>query len=852
MWVGGGVVNWDSFKFRKGCLVIRNIRDIRVVVMLVLFSLTGQCVLSQQPEIQNVETKKENSPIKTGVQADVFGGLEELQRMLLQELQKRKIKQNEHRRQLFSKLSTSIQKQLTTTQEIYGDFLENIGVDIGLSKTIEALKNDLEKSDSYVFRQIPGNEKILMLLEKVRIALLNGTFYSFLGEQAGNPFQAMMQSGQLIELFSGDSGGLLPPHKPKVDNVTQNDEQRLTQVTPEELDALSKGLGEIACEMRKVMLTDDHKKLCERVELLESILTTVQEKNFKKFTVLYLSYLEPAFIKAKQNVLTTRLALEKELASQSKNSDKEIKEALEYWMRELRSTYRTLLVFSSLKSHSESLTSGSDTLFKVVAYAYDIWGGFFDLYKNQKKYYQRVNDPKGDGLWKASVFDGALRAAMASWYFFNKRADTSNSMLFSAVSGMGSMSLKMLPPQYLILYNVAFASLSMGVLYQPSFWEKQPPKSLKSIGKIVTSFVYYHLFYCNLFQERPMADNGLWPNQYPSLKAAVFEAVNEGQKFVFDEVHGKIRRNVDPFVLQKFENYSMGIVKPELVGYLAQTFMPLLLLQSKSVLDPFAAFTEDDVFDPWFKGNVQHQFIKRYVASGKLSPADFLHQFGNREQVDIGKYYVECRLLSYFFSSVGKFWGGTIARKYQHSLVSALTTGARKTADALVWMGLMDKDTATYFADLKSDFSDGVEDMVILLKEFLHEVFRPGSPIRNVVVSFLANRGDVRCDDKVDPMMVNREIFYFSLNMLARVGLVTYLDAATLVQTFETQQPFGTDEAIEKLVDAARSNVISVAGGYAGSWIGSVIGSTVMWKYGPFYPKIFGQDTPTPGVPVAA
>jgi hypothetical protein len=97
--------------------------------------------------------------------------------------------------------------------------------------------------------------------------------------------------------------------------------------------------------------------------------------------------------------------------------------------------------------------------------------------------------------------------------------------------------------------------------------------------------------------------------------------------------------------------------------------------------------------------------------------------------------------------------------------------------------------------------------------------------------------------------MVNREVFYWLLNMLARYGFLTYTDDGNLIETFE-KRPFEPDDAAGMMVEAVKSNVIAVLGGFAGQWVGSMVGSAVMLKYGPFYPKverfIRGSGSPVP------
>ncbi len=140
------------------------------------------------------------------------------------------------------------------------------------------------------------------------------------------------------------------------------------------------------------------------------------------------------------------------------------------------------------------------------------------------------------------------------------------------------------------------------------------------------------------------------------------------------------------------------------------------------------------------------------------------------------------------------------------------------------------------FDATKNDFNESVEEVTEMLKTLFKTVFVPGSSLRGLIVPLLEHHGDVICENDPDSMAVTKQILHVILKTLATSGFMSFLDSAIIEEMFK-KDPKKIDSIVDKIIITLRSNVVTMCGGYVGSFLASLVGDYVMWNYCPLFSK---------------
>lgn len=205
---------------------------------------------------------------------------------------------------------------------------------------------------------------------------------------------------------------------------------------------------------------------------------------------------------------------------------------------------------------------------------------------------------------------------------------------------------------------------------------------------------------------------------------------------------------------------------------------------------------------------------------------DFTDHYAKK--INLKAYYVECRLIKYFFESIGERVGGIVSNKCSDMIFSL--TGKV--------ISFLDK------FNIGHEWAGAVEGLlfeVMFILQLLKQAFDPSSSTRPVVLYFLQQLGEVTTSDVQDPLRVNQEILDFMLFMLAQKGFITYIEAVKIEKKF-TGNPEEIEQIFAEILAAVKSNAVKVMGGLVGKQIGSFVGRVVM-DQGPWYPKVRGWFT---------
>ncbi len=710
---------------------------------------------------------------------------------------------------LIGKVAENDRVLILSAREQYQTFLGEVSLVTGLTKACAYISTKLHE----ISQQDAKLQLIINDIEKLQQILDDGRFLAILN--------------------NGQDASVKKDLEPLLDTLTKN-----TQVAVD----------------FAVALKDE--QFAQAWDLLTEILSAVKKDDKKALAACYAEHLKP-YSKKAHAILTDVIAeLEKKIEFNEAYGDKVLRHAYVSLANELKKYLKTLTIFVSLQEKSTSGQSLSHTLFPLIAHSFNFYKTFLDFYKKDYDY----------NKFYTFMLDSGLSTALSVWSFYLKVSgsmdDSGAHHLMDIIKGNSSTSSLNPIQEMNDLRNAAGMALlsKFFPFFSSNSMEKPVHGAVRGVGKILASWVYYHAFHCLLFSDEspgiiempngdqtrvlngetylPLApttqflvspegtflkENGngmngsVWPSDYKHLRKTAFGALNEGQRYAFKQLHEYLRINFHPQAMETIEQSTLGIVKPELLGYMAETFLPLIMLTPNDVLK----CQPEDVFGDWYKNN------KDYIEANQLNTK---------------AYYVECRLMSYVFSSLGSFGGSFLAQKYQSAFGKAITYGAEKALSLCVSAGLVSSETVELFSDVKSEFNEyfkekmGV-DFEVFLDKTLKNIFIPGSSERTFIVSNLKKLGVLKDSDSADSVAETKQILAFVLKHLAHHGLIAYLDVEEIKQQFEQDSTKG-DEIVKQIGATIYTHIIAKIGGMVGSYAGLGVKNLVQWGCGPIYPKI--------------
>lgn len=773
--------------------------------------------------------------------------LEDLQQELLKILASHYKSLFEKRNSMFALLAQDDQEKMKEAEKSYQDVVEKIDI-TNIVTTLCTSVRDADSQGSFAFFDEEKHQTFVDLLEKLRIALNNRTFihlFKGLDENADGDVGMMVSPDQIFNM-AGQLG--------KQDSFSASE----LALSSDELGLLINCLDEILTNLGIGQST-------QTIQGLHAFLSAVHKKQSNQVTSLVLAWI-------KDDVNRT-LELLKEVvaqfeAVQVKGLDQNVKEAYEFWLKTLKRFYRSLWVFDSLRADASlDATRLSHHLFTFVTHGYDIAKGFFDLYKLD-------NDVKKFSGPVAA--DWVLCSSLATWHFFNMKSDFSNGLLLQTI--LGDMKVDSFEARQLLMFNAMVIPWVIPVLFDPSFWNKKPYGLAKAVHKVITAWVYYLVVDGDLFGENASWWSAQGPNDRHIRKALWF-ALNEGTSYLSRVIQQKIVYNTNPMVLENARNYSMGIIRPAMVGYLVKAIVPLVFLRNNPLGTPeipglsnIVEFNREDIYGKDFMkslfGKCQYQYLREQALNRNLQPnqprGDVFGAAGdqalanslaatyrnNREyqddydryrnskinlntsrtadqiaqdyqqvyQINVDKYYLASLATSYVGDSVGGFWGRKLAQSYKSQLYTAAEKVLGVLGFGLETIGLMSHEQIESIKEIKQDFVSEFEHELILLKFILKTVFEVNSSFRNVIIPLLVNRGYLE-EGETNPIEINRVIVYFAVDFLAQWKLLNYSDAARIAHQFDLD-PQATEKAIDGIIDGVFGGLVGTAGEYVGSVAG--------------------------------
>lgn len=769
--------------------------------------------------------------------------LEELQQELLKILSSHYKSLFEKRNSMFLLLSPEDQLKMKAAEKSYQDVVEKIDI-TNIVGTLCTFVRDADSQGSFAFFDEPKHQLFIGLLEKLQKALSNRTFIHL--------FKGLDQD------VDGDVGMMVSPDQ--IFNMAgQLGQQSGSQAT--ELALTADELGLLINCLDEILTSLGIGQSTETIQGLHAFLSAVHKKQSNQVTLLVLAWIK--------NDVNRTLELLKEAVAQFeaahiKEQDQNIKEAYDFWLKTLKRFYRSLWVFDSLRADASlDATRLSHHLFTFVTYGYDIAKGFFDLYKLDHNV----------GTFSGPVAaDWVLCSSLATWHFFNMKSDFSNGLLLQTI--LGDMKVDSFEARQLLMFNAMVIPWVIPVLFDPSFWNKKPYGLAKAVHKVATAWVYYLVVDGDLFGENA----SWWSAQGPNdrhIRKALWLALDEGTTYLARVIQQKIAYNTNPIVLENARNYSMGIIRPAMVGYLVKAIVPLVLLRDTNLglpeipgINNVVQFNREDVYGKSFMKSIftsckdhpdlraahpgtygqnmaessrkeyqdDYDRWRAFQNPGQVLPlrtADEIAQdYQQAYGINVDEYYLAALATAYVGDSVGGFWGRKIAQSYKSQLYTAAEKVLGTLGLGLETIGLMSHEQIESIKEIKQDVVSEFDHEIILLKFILKSVFEANSSFRNVIIPLLINRGYLE-EGETNPIEINRVIVYFAVEFLAQSKFLNYVDAAKIARQFDLNP-----QAIEKVIDGIIDGVLGGLVGTAGEIAGSMAGKQAAWLlfkyYGPY------------------
>lgn len=713
---------------------------------------------------------------------------------------------------MLKKAPEALRNDLIEAKEIYQEFVATFNLPNCLLVMCQDLRRDLDKlaqSQVNVFseEQQEKLQELLNSLEALHYALITGNFKTLIDSIKPNNGSGW----QMPFLNTFDLGAMLSNFQNDMQNRAGDIDEKYEE---QDLIDLHQALTDVLTFIAGAHVNDGQNKTIKpALQRLLNMITAIKNKDAQALVVYTMQSLDHSFIETHKALGDILHKLDTAIAGLHNNpAEKETKKILEYWRRDIAKYTRSLNVFASIKHHAAFRTPESlYTFFKIITRAYQASHGLLELYQKDLRADQYRENRRHDerAMTISSAMDWAFTSSLSLWYFFAQQADNLNDLVTDTV--LGTKSISSLDEKQVLLFQGIAAVQALPIAYNPAVWSKPTSKIMKIAGKISTAFVYHHLFHVRLFGNQAQ---GVWPNTDGHMKTALMYAFQEGKKYISSKVVSEVYWNTDPETLGNLEKWTLGIVKPEIIGEAIDILFPFFFLKRDSFIEKVVQFDRKDLF----KGHgIDYDALKKSF-TGRNSEQE---QAAHEGRLD--REYIERNVLDYVMSSVGMYSGTYLATTYQKPIGMYMKKAAGGVGRILVACDIFSKDSMDEWGYQWQDMKEELEQALVFAKMMLKSVLQDGSPLRNKMIPLLQDRGLLRESDNT-PAAINKRLIYIVLNQLAGHRLVSYSEAARINRVFK-KNPESLDLTVDNVVDAIGKNLFGMAGGMVGSysmrWLGS-------------------------------
>ncbi|QQR49363.1 hypothetical protein IPF37_00755 [bacterium] len=778
---------------------------------------------------------------------------EELQKMLMQLLVQHRQNIADRKQAMFELLPKDVQASIMDATDSYGALIEQLSIGTKIIMLCHDVDTLLEQA----------YEKNLMTKEEIT-AFVSGLQHL---EQA-------VITGELNKLIKGsvehDLGMSLEAFANPADvlGLRGSDEP----YTYQDIAALEKQLVHV------ITLSEQMPELqtgCRDAVLLRDILSVIATKDSDALIDCVLEPLRSKFVSALASfnkVIKSLNLLGKEIEAQEAVNSQEaqeknaitLKRAVMVWKRDLQKFSVNLSSFMKVWDSADLKESSASKheLFKCVAYTYDVCRSFFDLYKAEMYWDKHISlfkpetrhlmhMPEFSGhveawtkrLLPLYTFDWGMSGALSLWHFSNARSDFAKGNLLNIVLNnqmeqgnllqelMGGGDLIDVKNELIQNLFAGFGAVRILTSSNASCLYKQPSKIFQAAGRVLVAYTYYQLIY-----DKPFYEKDFWPSDYEHIRRNVFNAVRELGDIMTDALEVKIYEHTDPQVIESLERNTWGVVRPELLTFMMRVMLPVVFMKKPFGLKNVADCNQWDVYGSWFM-KLREERVGLFTTKLEKKAwcnynAAAMQKVFEKNNINVDAYFVEQQIMSYVFSSIGKHWGAIVGRQHGGAMVRAASRVADGCAYGMAAVGLISDDALDVFEKSKDEMIAEWNDYIDMLKMFLKTNF---AGIREWAVPYLVEHGYLE-EDETSLEMRDKAVISFGLTQLAKNGLISYYEAALLVQHFSGDNDINM--IVDKAIEAVRRNLAGKVGGVAGSYLMTQIAEYLSWHYGPFTPKV--------------
>ncbi|MBD3273527.1 hypothetical protein GF385_04235 [Candidatus Dependentiae bacterium] len=449
----------------------------------------------------------------------------------------------------------------------------------------------------------------------------------------------------------------------------------------------------------------------------------------------------------------------------------------------------------------------------------------YGFYKKFLSYYLMDNSY----TLKLFLGDTAISSLILPFYILKK------------ISDVNKMRGKCSNDQILMALSQAISEIS-SFYSDPNYLVKRSNWPMRSVYRIVSALAYYNIWYrnhgnhdnhVNRFYENENPYYRYWPKEFKHLKNSIWFSLKDGSLSLAYLLERGIYSKVNKNILDKIENNSLGLIKPDLIRFGINTAMPLLTY--KYFPKNIANLDRESVFameKPRFfnrEGRTYNYFIKPLsFAYGYKAGLDSIYYVGNRNFDSISdSQYVEGRILGYLSVTLGAYFGKKASLRFKNQFGYLLGKIIFKSLQKLNIIDFDEevkkiKGEEENLTDISSE-----EKLFLFLKEILKA---------NIPALFIS--------EELGPQVDQLRSIFFSI--LLEYKVFTQLELAK----FEKEVLQGNisekrlDEFSQKILDALKGVFAQKIGGFIGGFSSWLVTDMLVKKHsadGPIYRKVLNQ-----------
>ncbi len=555
------------------------------------------------------------------------------------------------------------------------------------------------------------------------------------------------------------------------------------------------------------------------LEIIQALIKT----DYKEAAQLCYEQHADAIESLQASLADVRMQLKTELLKEENCEVGALRDALVYWSLQLSKHLNTLISLQKLASRA-----GTDINWLLYAFSemYRVVEPYFMLYGQFNL--RGLIDPErmaaGRSFFNATkIADLAARGAIGLCAMLQNPCETAGRDLTQLISGdasrvnfidplnEGSASMMLAA---IVQYGMDNGSAFASAFSKPTLFARQLSASSIFLVRFSCALAYHNLkFY--------WWEGNALPN--PIENKAVDGELNRAvlrlgifalQGHVTGELQGLIFQEKWRGALFKLEEFTMGIVGPDLVTEFVDVLIRAALMQhSQLVENNLVKFSEFDIHgyqDYWYVERIYKSYMAQALAAGQRTSWEGLDQYRSHNQ----SLFYQYRILYHVFGSVGRF----LARKLTAANIDTVSAYAGKAVRSLAGFLVDDKEQVDLGMPLMSEILRK-ETIVMMLQPFVQMVMHsPGHPMRNTAIEKLRQLGLLPLGEQ-DEQVINNQIISGIVQHCLNFGIFDYRNAYECMIEYR-KNSHNVGAFIPYLVDKITDGILIAMGGYAGKLVG--------------------------------